>query len=88
MQNLGFIVTGIGLVTNVIFHLGVPEPKHDAHVAVQAPADRRYGTIHPQDAEATAESIEKSIIKTAQRRTLCQWFTDVKFYQVSYLYLL
>ena len=85
LQNLGFIVTGIGLVTNVIFHIGVPEPKHGTHAAVQAPADTGYGAICPHDAEALDQSIEQSIMAKARRRTLCQWFTDIRFYQVTHL---
>jgi hypothetical protein len=81
-QNIGFIVTGIGVLFSIVFHLGVPEPRHDMTVDV-TPKDRGYGSIKPNDVESTAQSIELSTIQKVRKRTVRQWFTDIKFYQAS-----
>lgn len=85
-RNIGFIVTGIGLVFSIIFHLGVPERKFGQHSRV-TPAQKGYGAIKPCEAEAAAQSIELSTIQRSRKRTLRQWFTDIKFYQVALIYM-
>ncbi|KAK7116671.1 major facilitator superfamily domain-containing protein 12-like isoform X2 [Littorina saxatilis] len=84
-RNIAFIVTGIGLVTSVVFHLCVPEPKCETHF--HAPAETTYGAIAPCDEEAATQSIEKSTIRRSRRRDLKDWFKDVRFYQVALIYM-
>ncbi|XP_076444080.1 major facilitator superfamily domain-containing protein 12-like [Babylonia areolata] len=96
-RNLGFTVTGIGLVASVIFHLGVPEPKRHSqeeqqqeHQQQQQPPPREssYGSISQQDVESSECSLEKStILGPCRRRGVCEWFCDIRFYQVALIYM-
>lgn len=84
-RNLGFSVTGLGLIASVIFHIGVPEPKRHGDPQHQPKRPNGYGAIPQEDEEAVEPDPKPRLM--CRRRRVCEWLCDIRFYQVALIYM-